>query len=786
MAWGDRVSQDNAAPPGAEGPATPAEPIRADGVPIAASETGLAAKARDLEALRDAVVDAAGVGAGLWLSYLFVLFYFLVAVGGVTHRDLFLASPVKLPFLDVDLPLVGFFVLGPALFLVVHAYLLLHFVLLAGKVDAFDAELEAQIADEEVRARLRRQLPSNIFVQFHAGPREVRTGVVGLMLRLIALISVVAGPIALLVFFQLQFLPYHDEAATWWQRLAVVADLVLLWVLWPLIARGRTTWPRRHEIHRAKYAFLAALSLAPMVLVFGIATYPGEWLETALPSANLIPTRIDRHGLSGWTSLHRILVAGAVDMDARQPTSIWSNRLVLPDFDVFDLGKYDRDTKLADLPYTISLRTRHFEGAVLIGSVLRKADLTGAILDGATLNGIDLQGAKLDRAELQGAILDDAQLQGASLDHAGLRGASLEVAQLQNATLQGAHLQGAKLLGAQLQGADLSSAELQGASLQLAQLQGATLDQAQLQGSSLSYAELRGATLRGAQLQGARLLGAQLQGAQLEIAQLQGASLDHAQLQGAVLDHAQLQGASLHHAQLQGASLEEAQLQGAMLAGAHFEVATLDNAQLQGAILSDAHLEGATLRDAQLEGAVFWNTFVWRAAVSPELARGACLALLRRAAWSAEAFADLRRTIDELVPEGAQQNKLLQRVDRLDPAVALDAETTIVQAWDSLEGPANAIEACTGSLAEQWIAAGCAAEGAPYVASGIGGRLDWDEAPLRDARPLRAAVATAFLGASRCAGAQGIAADLKANLEMIRQRALAAQSDPPRGYGRGF
>jgi hypothetical protein len=55
--------------------------------------TAFAAKARDLQALRDAVVDAAGVGGGLWLSYLFVFFYLAVAVGRVTHRDLFFEYP---------------------------------------------------------------------------------------------------------------------------------------------------------------------------------------------------------------------------------------------------------------------------------------------------------------------------------------------------------------------------------------------------------------------------------------------------------------------------------------------------------------------------------------------------------------------------------------------------------------------------------------------------------------------------------------------------------------------
>src|SRR5690349_15939661 len=57
----------------------------------------------------------------------------LVAVGGVTHAVLFLEQPVRLPFLGVDLLLKGFFWLGPRLFIVVQAYVLLHFVVLASK-----------------------------------------------------------------------------------------------------------------------------------------------------------------------------------------------------------------------------------------------------------------------------------------------------------------------------------------------------------------------------------------------------------------------------------------------------------------------------------------------------------------------------------------------------------------------------------------------------------------------------------------------------------------------------
>ena len=63
--------------------------------------TGKFAKqAGDLDAIRKSVEDAAAVSAGIWLSYLFVLLYIGIAAGAVTHKDLLLENPVKLPFLS--------------------------------------------------------------------------------------------------------------------------------------------------------------------------------------------------------------------------------------------------------------------------------------------------------------------------------------------------------------------------------------------------------------------------------------------------------------------------------------------------------------------------------------------------------------------------------------------------------------------------------------------------------------------------------------------------------------
>jgi hypothetical protein len=199
----------------------------------------LAKKAHDLDAVRKSVEDAASLSGGLWFSYLFALFYIGIAAGGVTHKDLLLNNAVKLPFLNVELPLVAFFALAPILFVISHAYTLMHFVLLAAKVGTFNAELEKKLPEpatpaeqispgraeelRETRLGLRRQLPSNIFVQFLAGPRDIRNGGLGWFLKAVAWISLVIGPVLLLLLLQIQFLPYHLAWVTWVQRFLLLA-----------------------------------------------------------------------------------------------------------------------------------------------------------------------------------------------------------------------------------------------------------------------------------------------------------------------------------------------------------------------------------------------------------------------------------------------------------------------------------------------------------------------------------------------------------------------------------
>jgi uncharacterized protein YjbI with pentapeptide repeats len=457
----------------------------------------IAAEANDLKAIKKAVEDAASVGTPLWLSYLFLLFYVALAASGVKHADLLLENPVELPFLNIKLPLIAFFVIAPILFVIVHAYVMAHFALLSDKAKLFHTELKRQERSHSVREGLRRQLPINLFAQFLAGPVEIREGLFSLLLWAVAWISLVAGPLLVLLLLHVQFLPYHDSRVTWVHRGAVIFDLVIIWCLWMKMLSGRSGADPPEQVAVGSWAKfwnsvlwwsrnIVGWPLTGLIVAFSVlvATFPGEWRQWpySLFSA-----------LEPWATPTTAAIFGKVDPlnkdKKKRITGSWPvNTLRLKEFDIYEALKVEDRTNFDLKEHSYILHDRHLE----------KADLRFARLGRVDLRNAHLEGASLDEAQLQGASLGGAQLQGASLDEAQLQVASLVEAQLQGASLGGAQLQGASLDNAQLQGASLEIALLQGASLKMAELQVASLIATQLQGASLGGAQMQATNLNGA------------------------------------------------------------------------------------------------------------------------------------------------------------------------------------------------------------------------------------------------------------------------------------------------
>ena len=320
--------------------------------------TYVATDPKDLGELQKALNEAAGKASVLWTTFITFQLYLAIAFGSVTHRDLFLETPIKLPLLNVDLSLVGFFVVAPLLLLIFHFYLLLQLLGLASKAKDYNTLLVDGATAASDRRYLRQRLDVFPILQFLAGPRDQRTGFRGYSLRLIVWITLVATPVLILLQAQVTFLPYHREWIVWLQRVAVLIDLALIWYFWVhLRSEGEPIgWVQR----KAKMYLGGAGALCVIIFSTYLATFPGEWVKAHLPEPSL---------------LQAPLFEGDPDPVSRRARSIFSNRLWLINQSVVvDPEKLDKIT------VSHSFRGRDLRSAVLYRADLRKADfICGAL-----------------------------------------------------------------------------------------------------------------------------------------------------------------------------------------------------------------------------------------------------------------------------------------------------------------------------------------------------------------------------------------------------------------------
>jgi hypothetical protein len=81
----------------------------------------------DIEALEKSVNDSAVRVSTIWVSFLLFGLYLAIAVGGVTHLQLFLGEAlkgggVKLPIVNTDPSVRDFSVVAPVLFVIFHVF----------------------------------------------------------------------------------------------------------------------------------------------------------------------------------------------------------------------------------------------------------------------------------------------------------------------------------------------------------------------------------------------------------------------------------------------------------------------------------------------------------------------------------------------------------------------------------------------------------------------------------------------------------------------------------------
>jgi uncharacterized protein YjbI with pentapeptide repeats len=550
----------------------------------------------DIPALEKSVNDSAVRVSTIWVSFLVFGLYLAVAAGTVTHHQLFVEDPVRLPTINVELPLIAFFLLAPLIFVLFHLYILLQVLLLARTASAYNDALANTVKVASDRALIRQRLANTLFAQILAGS------------------------------------PFEQEG--------------LIALIWPVVLNGKLNISIKHTINHPSLILWVALFLTISLVAL---TFPGEvsakyfrMAAGATTSDNCKQTPIER--IFGNT-FNRLTLHWENVTDRNKLVSITTGgplyngepMKVFRERDFTCANFTDGDFRYSDF------RRAKLTGAILHGSKLEGVWLDEANLEGANLKDTNLQNAHLIRAHLESAYVQGALFQNAILDNAFLQGlstsaptsvgieandsrlprATTDKVNFSKASLIEANLEGANLAGAELVGARLNNANLQNSHLEAANLTGASLIAARMDLAGLEKADLRGAILEGARLykavlndakmhnadltrailQEARLEKSDLSGAKIAAANLRKAILRGAQLPGLTLDYVDLEQADLARANLDKASLIETRLTGASLTGARLTAADLSRANLKGADLDEALLENAKFSWAYMQAA---------------------------------------------------------------------------------------------------------------------------------------------------------------------------------------
>ncbi len=233
-------------------------------------------------------------------------------------------------------------------------------------------------------------------------------------------LSVAVLPLAILIYAEVQFLPYQSETITWMHRAVVIVDFTLLWWLWPRLATPGQGW---REWWWGKPRWRAGgviVTMAGLFFVVGIADFPGGAVDKLLPFEDGRDILARKYSLS-----NRVLIAEEPSPEILSAYVVGCGRTGPADAGNKSESAIGGLCDLRALEVGSLVWCKHAKPLHLSGRSFRHADLSGSTLCAAELELADLSDASLMGAQLYGANLFKAELHGANLMRAELLGADL-------------------------------------------------------------------------------------------------------------------------------------------------------------------------------------------------------------------------------------------------------------------------------------------------------------------------------------------------------------------------
>ncbi|MGI9493139.1 MAG: pentapeptide repeat-containing protein [Geminicoccaceae bacterium] len=513
-----------------------------------------------LEKRRQDVVSSAGDVRRAFFVFGAFSLYLIITVSSTTHLQLLTGTVFKLPILSVDIPILGFYIALPLL------YMLAHFNLM-GELKALSEDvrrLKEHLAVSRLPLRERIPFgPARMLIQPDDGsaPRA--------MINIVTSLAIAVLPPLILLLVQIRFLPYHSEWATLLHRGIIAIDILLVLFLWyPLkfafleslkliganrlprrerwLAQSRAAWRAGWQWFELAFCWFVMLFVLVVSIVwvtvpdsswekFWLDEFEERGLDVTSIGNGLADTTGDGlpdwtyHGVTpakrkmlastfewfeapeSWHWMRRNLIVSHKDLVAARPSDevlFFLEGEELKEDEEREKDVWEQGSRGLDL------RGRNLRYAVFSHSDLHKADLRGADLEGAVFFKTKLRFADLGdvrRAEL-GRCADDPLFEdqlddGPFRETKIIRGNKLVFCRtnLRHATLQDARMQHARLWDADLRKANLAWVHLQYANLGHADLRDATLEGAKLESANLGDVSASRANFKDAKLKHAKM-----------------------------------------------------------------------------------------------------------------------------------------------------------------------------------------------------------------------------------------------------------------------------------------
>ncbi|MFN0199928.1 MAG: pentapeptide repeat-containing protein, partial [Bacteroidia bacterium] len=467
----------------------------------------------------------------LSLTFIAFLIYALIAVGSTTDLMLLIPdTPLNLPIININLPLVPFYVILPIFIFGLHLNLLINLLEHRRKLYRWhkiieDARQDVDKAVEWLQPFL-----------FNQALMKGSNTIDHIAEKILTEVSAYFLPLFLLLFIQFRFSDYQYFSVTAIHSVIFILDAGLIFYYRALIQAKNQSNNKAFQLNWEN-GFLHFILLERLVVrVVNL----WEWIKWKFskqkptsPYKSKSKLAINWFGFFStpvfwFTMMYSVLNAAIVgcctshDVNPKLLSFLTSHNcwywVYKPYLDVHGatlVKKAPPDNMIAEV------RKNSIDSSDVI-------DLWVKTSEGIDFSNRCFRWANFSGCKLFGAIFNDAQLQGANLNNAQLQAAIFLKANFQGCDLYDAELQGARMNGAQLQGVDMNHAQLQGIYLTGAKLWGASLQGVQFLGANLIGTQFQGADLKGGQFKETNLMGAQLQGAYLAETLFEGVYLEEA------------------------------------------------------------------------------------------------------------------------------------------------------------------------------------------------------------------------------------------------------------------